>query len=48
LVSQAFERINEAQKANEFDLAGHAQRAKGLLDQADNELKLAAEAANRR
>ncbi len=48
LVDQAFNRIAAAQKANEWDLAGHAQKAKELLDQANNELKEAAEAANRR
>lgn len=48
LVDQAYRKITEAQRANEFDLAGHAEKAKGLLDQANAELKLAAEAANRR
>jgi hypothetical protein len=47
LCQQAWERILEAQKANEWDMAGHAQKAKNLLDQANKELKLAAEAANR-
>lgn len=47
LSRQAFERIVAAQQANEWDLAGHAQRAKDLLDQANRELKLAAEASNR-
>ena len=44
---QAYEKIVAAQEANEWDLGGHAQRAKELLDQASNELKLAAETANR-
>ena len=44
---QAWEKIVEAQKANEWDMAGHAQKAKELLDQVNNELKLAAEAANK-
>ena len=48
LVDQAFRKVTEAQRANEFDLAGHAEKAKGLLDQANAELKLAAETANRR
>jgi len=48
LSRQAFEKIVAAQQANEWDLAGHAQRAKELLDQVNNELKLAAEASNRR
>jgi F0F1-type ATP synthase membrane subunit b/b' len=46
LAHQAFEKIVEAQRANEWDLGGHAQRAKELLDQVNNELKQAAEAAN--
>jgi F0F1-type ATP synthase membrane subunit b/b' len=46
LVRQAFEKINAAQKANEWDMNGHAQKAKELLDQVNNELKEAAEAAN--
>ena len=44
---QAWEKIVAAQQANEWDLAGHAQRAKNLLDQVNNELKLAAETSNR-
>jgi len=47
LSQQAWEKIVEAQRANEWDMQGHAQRAKNLLDQVNNELKLAAEAANR-
>ena len=47
-VDQAFHKITDAQKANEFDLGGHAEKAKGLLDEANRELKLAAEAANRK
>ena len=44
----AYNAIVEAQKANEFDLQGHAQKAKELLDQVNKELKLAAEASNAR
>jgi hypothetical protein len=47
LCRQAWEKVDAAQKANEFDMEGHAQKAKDLLDQASNELKLAAEAANK-
>src|SRR5215471_554321 len=47
LTEQAFKRITDAQQANEWDMDGHAQKAKDLLDQANNELKQAAEAANR-
>jgi len=46
LSAQAFEKILAAQRANEWDMKGHAQRAKELLEQVNNELKLAAEAAN--
>lgn len=46
LVDQAYKRIAAAQQANEFDLGGHAARAKELLDQASAELKQAAEASN--
>jgi hypothetical protein len=48
LVGQAFEKISAAQQANEFDMAGHAAKAKQLLDQANAELKLAAETANQK
>ena len=46
LAAQAFEKITAAQKANEYDMVGHAAKAKELLEQANSELKLAAEAAN--
>ena len=45
LVMQAIKRIDAAQKANEFDLGGHAAKAKDLLTQAESELKQAMEAA---
>jgi hypothetical protein len=48
LVEQAFNKITAAQQANEFDMNGHAAKAKTLLDQANAELKLAAETANRK
>ena len=47
LSRQAFDKITAAQKANEYDMEGHAQKAKELLDQVNQELKLAAEAANK-
>jgi len=47
LCRQAWQRVADAQQANEWDLGGHAQKAKDLLDQANNELKVAAETANR-
>jgi hypothetical protein len=46
LSQQAFEKIVEAQRANEWDMNGHAQKAKNLLEQANEELKAAALAAN--
>lgn len=48
LCGQAYQRILDAQHANEWDMQGHAQKAKELLDQVNTQLKLAAEAANRR
>jgi hypothetical protein len=48
LVVQAFERLSDAQSANNDQLGGHAARAKELLRQANEEIKMAAEAANRR
>ena len=48
LIAQAYDKMTAAQQANEFDLGGHAAKAKNLLDQAANEIKLAAMAANRR
>lgn len=47
LSQQAYEKIIAAQQANEWDMQGHAQKAKELLDQVNNELKQAAGAANR-
>lgn len=43
---QAYQKIVDAQQANEWDMNGHAQKAKDLLDQVNDELKRAAEAAN--
>ena len=34
------------EKANEWDLGGHAQKAKDLLEQVNQELKQAAETSN--
>jgi hypothetical protein len=48
LSRQAFDALTRAQQANEFDLGGHAGRAKELLMQANDEMKMAAEAANHR
>lgn len=47
-VRDAYDRIGDAQRANDGDLGGHAARARDILRQVNVELKLAAEAANRR
>ena len=47
LSTQAFEKITAAQEANEWDMQGHAAKAKELLEQVNHELKEAAEAANK-
>ncbi len=44
---QAYNKVTAAQQANEWDMQGHAAKAKDLLDQVNKELKLAAEAANK-
>ena len=46
-VERAINKITAAQQANEYDMAGHAAKAKALLDQAYEEIKLAALAANK-
>jgi hypothetical protein len=48
LSAQAFDRLTSAQQANEWDLSGHAARAKQLLVQANDEMKAAALAGNQR
>ena len=47
-LDMAFEKIKAAQDANEFDMEGHAKKAKELIDEADKELKQAAETANKK
>ena len=46
LVAQAYDKVTAAQKANEFDMSGHAAKAKDLLSQAGDELRAAATEAN--
>lgn len=46
LVTQAFQKLTAAQRANHMDMKGHAAKAKQLLIQANQEIKLAAEIAN--
>ena len=43
---KAYEKMSAAEKANEYDMGGHAKKAKELLNQAAEEMKLAAEVAN--
>ena len=38
LSQQAWEKVMAAQQANEWDMDGHAQKAKNLLDEANREL----------
>jgi len=47
LINQAFDKISAAQAANEWDMDGHAAKAKSLLVDAKEQIRLAAEAANR-
>ncbi len=43
----AFQELEEAQKANDFDMGGHAQKAKDLLEKANQELMMAVQDANK-
>jgi hypothetical protein len=45
-IQQAWQKINAAQQDNHYNLGGHAGRAKDLLSQASEEVRLAADAAN--
>ena len=45
-IQQAWRKVDEAQKDNNYNLGGHAGRAKELLAQASEEIKLSAETAN--
>ncbi|HVU48517.1 MAG TPA: hypothetical protein VHD85_20480 [Terracidiphilus sp.] len=47
LIDQAYAKISAAQDANEFDMNGHAAKAKSLLEEANREIKAAAMTANR-
>jgi apolipoprotein N-acyltransferase len=46
LIQQAWQKVDEAQKDNHYNLGGHAAKAKELLAQASEEIKLSAEDAN--
>jgi len=45
-VEQAIDKVAAAQNANNFDMKGHAARAKELMNQAIEEIRLAGAAAN--
>jgi len=47
LIQQAWRKVDEAQHDNRYNLGGHAGKAKELLAQASEEIKLSAEDANR-
>jgi hypothetical protein len=47
-IGDAWSKLTRAQEAHEFDLDGHAQKAKDALDTANKEIKLAAETANKK
>jgi hypothetical protein len=46
LINRAYDRITAAQQANEWDMDGHAAKAKALLEDAKREIHIAAVAAN--
>ena len=46
-IDQAYAKVTAAQVANQFDMGGHAAKAKELLMQAREEIQLAARAADR-
>ena len=46
LTEMAYTKVVAAESANEYDLGGHAAKAKELLDQANQQLKMAAQVSN--
>jgi hypothetical protein len=44
---QAIQKMKAAQAANEYDMGGHAAKAEKLLGEAEHQMMLAAEAANK-
>ena len=48
LSRQAFDKIEDAQRANDWDMSGHAAHPLNLLIEVNRELKAAAEAANKK
>lgn len=47
-IMEAFDSITHAQQANDWDMEGHAEHAKKLLDEASHEVKQAAWIADHR
>lgn len=47
-ISMAWQRVDRAQKINNYDMSGHAARAKELLEQANAEILAAADVLNAR
>ena len=47
-VRQAIDKVTDAQRANTYDMRGHAARAKELMRQAIDEINLAEQAAENR
>ena len=47
-IKKAMEHVTKAQTANEFDMGGHAQKAIDLLNQAQEEMRVAAEVDNKK
>ena len=48
LCAQALTKLEAAQVANEYDLDGHAKKAKELIKQAQDEIKLATKTASKK
>ena len=46
LIKDAYAKIQAAQKANEYDMGGHAKKAEDALKTAVDEIHMAAEVAN--
>jgi hypothetical protein len=46
LIVQAWQKVDEAQQDNHYNLGGHAGKAKEFLSKASEEIRLSADAAN--
>lgn len=46
-IREAFDEMGQAQRSNDYDMHGHAEKARNLMIQASAEIKMAAEDANR-